>query len=72
MGLTLRQFEALAAGHRAADRIAEARALATIRLAVSGTAEEIDAFLDGAGGNGGFDSAADLLREAAAQRETGA
>jgi hypothetical protein len=66
MGLTLRAFAALADGHARADRLREARLVGAIRVAVSGSRDEVQAFLKPGldpGRAADFDSVEALLQQ---------
>lgn len=52
----------MAEGHAEADRLREARFVGAIRVAVNGSAEEVDRFLGRPGADDGFDSLEDILR----------
>lgn len=44
------------------DRLREARLVGAVRVAVNGSAEEVDRFLGRPGGDDGFDTVEDILQ----------
>lgn len=60
----MRQFHAIAEGHAEVDRLREARFVHGVRVAMNGTADQVDDFLSVKSGGGDFATVEELLKGA--------